>query len=213
MQTNKKEEGHRKIREGGLLLLAGVVFAILTHAAFPRRIYLFSLVAILLGGVQILRGLSQVMLGGFKPSGKVANWGLTPNEIDSVTCPHCGQELELEEHERKFGQYTCPTCKNAVELQNEQQDTTSNNLPPQEDTTTIFCPHCHEELEMDEEERTKEQHVCPVCSRTFEFRTDRQSSNTFACPHCGQDSELDEDEWRRGRYVCPTCKKEVIMEP
>ena len=38
-----------------------------------------------------------------------------------VTCPHCGEELELEEEERKEKKFTCPACNSLIDLKDKSK--------------------------------------------------------------------------------------------
>lgn len=46
-----------------------------------------------------------------------------------ISCPHCGEELELDEHERIAGQFTCPECNTLIDVRATQIPASGTALP------------------------------------------------------------------------------------
>jgi uncharacterized RDD family membrane protein YckC len=73
----------------------------------------------------------------------------------NITCPYCGDGLELDDQERTLQEITCPSCNGSIKTSPLQLHT----LPKH-----VTCPHCGDELELDDNERTLDEITCPSCN-------------------------------------------------
>ena len=80
----------------------------------------------------------------------------------TIKCPHCQQELSLDEQYLGM-EVECPTCGNSfVAQQSEEVD----YPPAQSEEVTVKCSHCQQELSLDKQYLGMEVE-CPTCGNSF----------------------------------------------
>ena len=152
-KKSPQDQARSDIRVGAFWLIGGIIITIVTYSmsATGGR-YIVAWGAILFGGIQLLRGLSN--LHGQPGAGST---GTVP---ESVVCPHCGEELELSPEERQDARYTCPICYKTSDVPR-----LPAAAPPP--TGEIECPSCHSRHTPSAEALESGSFVCPTCNRTM----------------------------------------------
>lgn len=57
---------------------------------------------------------------------------------ETIYCPDCGKELELEDKEREEKKFTCPECNNLIDMNN----STGEVVQSASELTMEYCIHC-----------------------------------------------------------------------
>lgn len=150
---------------------------------------------------------------------------------DLIDCPSCGEELELEEQERKERKFTCPECDSLINVRIEkstksfdgevasEQQYNENHLNGNKYPEN-FCPRCiHAPNGIYCEKfgfNTKnypEKFIKNCLHDYFVEDVKRKESYSASdvlfkyidCPKCGDKLELEKEERISKQFTCPLC--------
>jgi len=136
---------------GGILSLPIGLFAIIVGAYYSKKVFIQLNIKTIDSNVESNQN----------------NYSTANNILPELfKCPNCGEELELDEVERKEKKFKCPECNSLINRNKFfREDTEITTLLP----ARLECPKCKEEVDLEDNERKNKQFTCPWCDEFIDL--------------------------------------------